>query len=308
MSYPDISLVPDICRELRISEHEFFTACDDRKARRQQKEARSWRRLVWGGQIFFFISYGIALLTCFICNLAISHRLDWFWIVLCSLMLSFCFTSLPMLIRKERVLICLMAGSVCLLLLLLSCGIYTGVAGVLSALSILAVSLALPWGIYGLWRGYGRHMTTLGLLLMTVWTYALLAVVCAVSGGSWLLSMAYPIATVSFAFVWAVYAIVQFLPCNGWLRAAAATGVAAFANPCGTMLSAWIAGSWENSLTFSEYFQWGSGLLIHTADGSVLGNRAAFAAMLGAAAVLLIVGVAVAWTRRRAKRSDDSAA
>lgn len=31
MSYPDVSLIPDVCRALSITEHEFFTACDDEK-------------------------------------------------------------------------------------------------------------------------------------------------------------------------------------------------------------------------------------------------------------------------------------
>ena len=33
LSYPDIALVPEICRKLNISEHEFFTACEDLQAR-----------------------------------------------------------------------------------------------------------------------------------------------------------------------------------------------------------------------------------------------------------------------------------
>lgn len=89
LSYPDISLVPAVCRELGISEHEFFSACDDLQARREQKQAKNWRRMVWGWQLFFLSGYGITLLTCFICNLAVSHRLDWFFIVLTSLGLPF---------------------------------------------------------------------------------------------------------------------------------------------------------------------------------------------------------------------------
>ncbi|MDD3229153.1 MAG: helix-turn-helix transcriptional regulator, partial [Oscillospiraceae bacterium] len=38
LSYPDITLVTDICRELSISEHEFFTACDDLAAGREKKD------------------------------------------------------------------------------------------------------------------------------------------------------------------------------------------------------------------------------------------------------------------------------
>ena len=45
LSYPDVSLVPDICRELSITEHEFFTACDDeKKVMRERADLR--RQLV----------------------------------------------------------------------------------------------------------------------------------------------------------------------------------------------------------------------------------------------------------------------
>lgn len=53
LSYPDISMVPAICRELGISEHEFFTACDDERERAQAREARLWRSMTRGLRLFF---------------------------------------------------------------------------------------------------------------------------------------------------------------------------------------------------------------------------------------------------------------
>ena len=50
LSYPDVSLVTAICRELGISEHEFFTACDDLQAQAQARAAAVWRGVVTGSR------------------------------------------------------------------------------------------------------------------------------------------------------------------------------------------------------------------------------------------------------------------
>ena len=91
ISYPDISLISDICRVLEISEHELITASTDTAARKQQHEAHQFRiiRNVW-----FWVptlSYITALVVCFICNLAVSHTLSWFFIVLAALLCAYTF-------------------------------------------------------------------------------------------------------------------------------------------------------------------------------------------------------------------------
>ena len=92
LSYPDVSMVTAICAALHITEHEFFTACDDDQARARERQAAVWRGVVRGFQWFFLVGYAIAIVACFICDLAIFHALDWFWIVLTSIALAFCFT------------------------------------------------------------------------------------------------------------------------------------------------------------------------------------------------------------------------
>ena len=49
VSYPDITLIPDICRALDISEHELITASTDADSRKIKYEARNFRviRSVW---------------------------------------------------------------------------------------------------------------------------------------------------------------------------------------------------------------------------------------------------------------------
>ncbi|MDE6588851.1 MAG: helix-turn-helix domain-containing protein, partial [Oscillospiraceae bacterium] len=80
LSYPDVSMVTSICTALHITEHEFFTACDDDQAHSQELAARRWRQAVTGARRFFAAGYAIAIVVCFICDLAVFHRLDWFWI------------------------------------------------------------------------------------------------------------------------------------------------------------------------------------------------------------------------------------
>ena len=91
VSYPDITLISDICRVLAISEHELITASTDTDTRKMKLEARKFRviRSTW----FWVptISCMIALVVCFICNLAVNHTLSWFFIVLTALICSYSF-------------------------------------------------------------------------------------------------------------------------------------------------------------------------------------------------------------------------
>lgn len=43
ITYPDISMITNLCKELNISEHEFFTACDDVAMNKERKEIQKYR-------------------------------------------------------------------------------------------------------------------------------------------------------------------------------------------------------------------------------------------------------------------------
>lgn len=122
---PDIALLPILAEALGVAEHELITASVDRRAREEKKQAKRWRTLSATWKLFFLISYITTLIICFICNIAVSKTLSWFWIVFASLILAFSFTNLPGLIKKcKLVLIPLsMYGSLCMLLAV--CAIYT---------------------------------------------------------------------------------------------------------------------------------------------------------------------------------------
>ncbi|MCI8760559.1 MAG: helix-turn-helix transcriptional regulator [Clostridia bacterium] len=102
ITYPDITMITNLCKELHISEHEFFTACDDETMNQEKREIKRYRTIK--KIIYYCISIGyiIALITCFICNLAIDHKTSWFLIVLTSIGISFSITNLPFYLKKDK--------------------------------------------------------------------------------------------------------------------------------------------------------------------------------------------------------------
>ena len=126
VSYPDITLIPDLCRVLDISEHELITASVDTDTRNMKREARKFRAI--RGAWFWVptIAYGVALVTCLICNLALNHTLSWFFIVLAAVLCGYTFVPTVTCFFPSGKLLAF-AGSTYLsiCLLLFTCAVYT---------------------------------------------------------------------------------------------------------------------------------------------------------------------------------------
>lgn len=125
IAHPDITLLPKLSEILDVTEHELITASIDNNYREEKKQAKKWRSFSLTWSMFFYISYTIALITCFICNLAIDGTLSWFWIVASALLLAFSFTNLPGLIKKNKLILIPLSMYLALCLLFGVCCIYT---------------------------------------------------------------------------------------------------------------------------------------------------------------------------------------
>ena len=126
VSYPDITLISEICRVLNISEHEFITASTDTASRKIQHEAKIFRTIRKTWFLVPTISYLVALIICFICNLAVNHTLSWFFVVFSSLICAYSFVPGFYYFSDDKKL--LVFSSTTLLsayLLLLTCSVYT---------------------------------------------------------------------------------------------------------------------------------------------------------------------------------------
>ena len=127
VSYPDITLISDICRVLDISEHELITASIDTDTRKMKHEARKFR--VIRGTWFWVptISYAVALLTCFICNLAVNQTLSWFFIVLSALLCAYSFIpTFTSFFKSKKLLVFTATSFISICLLLFTCAAYVG--------------------------------------------------------------------------------------------------------------------------------------------------------------------------------------
>jgi len=93
----------------------------------------------------------IPVLITMVINLVTGHALDWFFIVLTSLMMLASITVVPLVLEKNKGLWAMLSFTASLILLLIACAVYTG--GTWQsygqpALFITSACLILPWGVF----------------------------------------------------------------------------------------------------------------------------------------------------------------
>ena len=205
LSYPDVTLLRDICAVLDVSEHELLTASVDTERRTAERLAEKYLRLTRTYRVVQYVIYGAILLGCAIGNLASQGTLSWFWIALAAVLLAASLTLVPALVglRQElvpyRASISLGGALASLELLLLVCCLYSGgdwfpMAGmsVLFGLSIFILPVVLRQLSLPVLEG--RRLSAY-LVLETVLLELLLLTGCLYSGGDW-----FPMAAVSVLF------------------------------------------------------------------------------------------------------------
>lgn len=206
LSYPDVTLLRDICAVLDISEHELLTASEDTEKRTAERLAEKYLRLTRNYRLALCILFGAVLLGCAIGNLAAQHTLSWFWIVLAGVLLAASLTLVPSLAGTHPALErCKWAFSigcavVSLELLLLFCCLYTGgtwfpMASIstLFGLSLALLPFLLP--TLPLPPALAERKASLYLGVETLLLLLVLLVGCVTTGGDW-----FPIAAVSVVF------------------------------------------------------------------------------------------------------------
>ena len=177
ISYPDITLISDICRVLGVSEHELITASTDTDTRKMKREAQKFR--VIRGTWFWVptISYVVALLVCFICNLAVSHTLSWFFIVLSALICSYTFIpTVTCFFESKKLLAFTVSTYLSVCLLLLTCAVYnnnlswllTACIGVLIGYVLLFVPVLLSKTNYSRYKFVISFTVTFALTVLMI--------------------------------------------------------------------------------------------------------------------------------------------
>lgn len=167
----------------------------------------------------------IPVLVCLICNIAVGHALDWFFIVLTAMLLVASLIVVPLVAETSRVMWVVVTATVSLLLLLLTCSIYTHGRWFFVASSgcVLGISVVFaPFVIAPLCREtkLERHRAALAVLWDTIWLYLLLTA-CGVyiHGDAVYWYMAMTISTYIVVLVWIYVFIVSYGKGNGQIRA-----------------------------------------------------------------------------------------
>lgn len=125
VTYPDITLITDICRVLEVSEKELIQCSDDNEYRKIKRDSDKYNKLKKVLFWIFNICYSTAILTCLIVNLAVNHTLSWFFIVLSSIIVAYTFCpTITWVYDKFKMLIFVGSTFISLFLLFLTCSIY----------------------------------------------------------------------------------------------------------------------------------------------------------------------------------------
>lgn len=227
VAHPDITLLPKIAKMLGVTEHEIITASIDKEWNMERRQAKKWRVLSFSWSLFFYISYGIALISCFICNLAIEHTLSWFWIVLSALLFSFTFTHLPRLVKSHKLILLPLSMLFALILLLAVCCAYTSgnwfwVASwsvILGFVIVFAPIYISKYKIFSKVKAYndfvclGVDFLFLNILLIVINVYTDINY----GIGNWYLNIACPIVLTTYILL-NIFFSVRFLKINKLLK------------------------------------------------------------------------------------------
>ncbi|MGI6005927.1 MAG: helix-turn-helix domain-containing protein [Ruminococcus sp.] len=218
LSYPDITLVQNICSVLNVTEHELLSGSEDTSRRVSEKLAEKYRKLTRNYRLSQYIIYGLILIGCGIGNLAAQHRLDWFFIVMGSVMMIASLTLVPALAaldaRTENYKLPLSFGTfLCSLeFLLLVCCIYSGgdwflLAGTAVLFGTVLVFLPFLLPLLPLPPYMADRKVSVYLLTVTGLLLILLLVGCLYTGGDW-----FPVAAAGTIFGLSLF----FLPVLLW--------------------------------------------------------------------------------------------
>lgn len=234
----------------------------------------------------------VPLIVCLICNLAIGHGLDWFFIVFAALLVFASFTVVPMVVQHRKALWTLGCFTLTLLLLLLVTNIYSGGSWFfLAAIPILfgMSVIFMPYVITQL--SLPKPLTHCkGLLVMaldTILLYALI-IVCGFSASSadyW--PAALKITSVFVLLPWLLFAVIRYLKLNGFIKGGISMVIIGFYSAFANQIISWFLNTPpQGTLAEANLSYWGNNITINSNVDLLL-----LLSFLVVGVILIIVGV-----------------
>ena len=169
----------------------------------------------------------IPVIVCLIVNLATGHALDWFFLVLTSLLVLASVTVVPLVTGPDCFLWTTGCFTASLLLLLFTCCLYSkgrwfwiAASGVLLGLSVILLP-GIAKRVFEPASFWGHHKGLFACSVDTFLLYLLLLFIGIYAGDRQYWYPAFSIASICVLFLWIVFWCIRYFKVNGWIRAAA---------------------------------------------------------------------------------------
>lgn len=165
----------------------------------------------------------IPVIVCLICNLAIGHGLDWFFIVLASLLVTASLSVVPLLTEDHRGLWTLGSFTISLLLLLLTTCLYTRgnwffLASVPTLFGLSVVFMPYVIHCIPLPQILSHHKGLLVMLWDTLWLYGVI-IVCGFHASTpdyWRIAL--EITSSCLLLPWVLFLTIRYLKSNAFIK------------------------------------------------------------------------------------------
>ncbi|MCL2426777.1 MAG: zf-HC2 domain-containing protein [Oscillospiraceae bacterium] len=205
----------------------------------------------------------IPVLTTFIVNLATAGALDWFFIVITSLMVFASVTVVPLVVEKNKGIWTLGSFTGSLLLLFLTINIFNNQSWFFIATIPTIFGLSIFFSPYVIRKlpltGFASHHK--GLLTMAVNTillYATIIVSGLFTGGSaeyWRVSLL--ITSACLIYPWALFLIIRYIRTNKLVRAGICVFISGIFLAIVEDIVMWVLyGTWQSIITSANPFSW----------------------------------------------------
>ena len=213
----------------------------------------------------------IPLIVCLICNLAVGHALNWFFIVLASLILFASITVVPLLVNDKKILWTFCSFTISLVALLGTICIYTegtwfyivvipSVAGlVICLMPFLIRYIPLPTRVR-------KHKALITMIIesLAVFSIIIAAGIYTKYPGYW--AVAIPITSYGLLTPWAIVLILRYLPISKMFRASITSLVSGLLLAFVNDVVNWSIGEFNGiSLVSADFSNWNT----YTNDGNV---------------------------------------
>lgn len=177
----------------------------------------------------------VPVIICLICNLAIGHALDWFFIVLASMLLTGSLTVVPLVAETRKFMWTVIYSTASLIFLLAVCNVYTHGEWFFVAVSscIFGISLiCAPFVLKQMFmtdkigsgeagnKNIGSHTALICMAWDSFWLYAILVTTGIFTGGNkeyWQIALS--ISTYILIIVWVCFIVIRYGKCNRLIKA-----------------------------------------------------------------------------------------